>query len=363
MKMKVNVNHLFSAKTIMMFRKLLAIMGAWTVASFYFIFMDYATSEVFAPIENRPYYFIYGSLTQFFGAIIGSFLFGFLEIFILRDSLRKFSLGKIIFIKSMLYIPLFISITLMAFEFYSLLTNEVFFTNKKEMFFSYEVLINMLNWSVVIFLTVIFLEISEYFGEGRLLKFLTGKYHSPVEENRLFMFIDITGSTTIAEKLGHQKYFSFLNDFFFDVTNPIIYNHGEVYQYVGDEISISWLPKRVSAKSNCVKCFEEIKKQLEKRSDYYLKEYGTLPNFKGGINYGTVNVGEVGMLKKEIVYSGDVLNTTSRLVSECRNYSTDLLISQDGVEFLTKKCKMDFLEKGEIILRGKKDKTTIYSTR
>ncbi|MGR3301112.1 MAG: hypothetical protein ACUZ8I_01275 [Candidatus Scalindua sp.] len=52
------------------------------------------------------------------------------------------------------------------------------------------------------------------------------------------MFLDLKSSTTIAEEIGHRRYFEFISDFIADVTTPILNNHGEIYQYVGDEIVI-----------------------------------------------------------------------------------------------------------------------------
>jgi adenylate cyclase len=54
------------------------------------------------------------------------------------------------------------------------------------------------------------------------------------------MFVDLLSSTTIAEALGNEKYHNLLHDFYADITNPIIYNKGEIYQYVGDEVIVSW---------------------------------------------------------------------------------------------------------------------------
>ena len=41
-----------------------------------------------------------------------------------------------------------------------------------------------------------------------------GKYHRPRKEERIVMFLDLTSSTAIAEKLDLYKYSSFLKDFF-----------------------------------------------------------------------------------------------------------------------------------------------------
>jgi adenylate cyclase len=44
--------------------------------------------------------------------------------------------------------------------------------------------------------------IANIIGPQALLNFVTGRYHSPVEENRFVLFVDIAGSTGLAERLG-----------------------------------------------------------------------------------------------------------------------------------------------------------------
>ena len=44
--------------------------------------------------------------------------------------------------------------------------------------------------------------IANLIGPRALLNFITGRYHAPVEENRFVLFVDIAGSTGLAERLG-----------------------------------------------------------------------------------------------------------------------------------------------------------------
>jgi len=60
----------------------------------------------------------------------------------------------------------------------------------------------------------------------------------------------------------------------------------------------------------------------------YLDLYGVYPEFKAGLHAGKVVVTWIGDIKKEIVYHGDVLNTTSRLEAECNRYNQTLLVSE-----------------------------------
>src|SRR5688500_6827271 len=69
-------------------------------------------------------------------------------------------------------------------------------------------------WSTVTVITQFVFQMNTKFGHGRLWKIVTGKYRLPREEEKVFMFVDLNSSTTIAEKLGAINYHGFLRDFF-----------------------------------------------------------------------------------------------------------------------------------------------------
>jgi adenylate cyclase len=188
---------------------------------------------------------------------------------------------------------------------------------------------NTLIWSIVVAVTQLLLQISSKFGQGVFGNIIRGKYNTPKEENRIFMFLDMNNSTTIAEQLGNEKYHDLLKDFFADITNPILDNKGEIYQYVGDEVIVAWKYEDGIHNNQCIQCFFDIKKQIEKQKEKYLRNYGLVPSFKAGMHYGNVVAGEVGIIKRDITYSGDVLNTTSRIMSMCKEFKAEIISSAD----------------------------------
>ena len=214
-------------------------------------------------------------------------------------------------------------------------------------------LVYFIFWGAITLLTLFFLQINDKFGPGMFFKFLAGKYYQPREEERIFMFLDLKSSTTIAEKIGNKKYFSLLKDVFADITNAILVSDGQIYQYVGDEVVISWDTSKGVENSNCVECFSRIKEKLMSRSDFYLLNYGVEPIFKAGLHHGEVTAGEIGSIKRDIVYSGDVLNTTSRIQEQCNSYKVDFLISTDTLALLGDALPYPAIPLGSIDLRGK----------
>ena len=221
--------------------------------------------------------------------------------------------------------------------------------------FSKMALVYFLFWGIVTLFTLFFLQINDKFGPGMFFKFLAGKYYQPREEDRIFMFLDLKSSTSIAEKIGSKRYFNLLNDIFKDVTNSILISGGQIYQYVGDEVVISWELSKGLDRANCIHCFTRIRNKLLSRDQYYQNTYGLHPYFKAGLHLGKVTVGEIGSIKRDIVYSGDVLNTTSRIQEQCKHYEVDFLVSTDTLDALKTNVPYKAIPLGNIALRGKKN--------
>ena len=208
--------------------------------------------------------------------------------------------------------------------------------------------------------SLIYSAISENLGHHLFLNFLFGKYHQPKIEKRFFMFLDMKSSTTIAEALGHVKYFKLLGTYYNFMSDPIINSSGEVDQYIGDEIVISWKPDKGINQASCIKCFFDIRDHLNEHKEVLFQEYGFEIGFKAGIHFGEVTIGEIGALKKEIVFTGDVLNTTARIQSLCNELKSDLLVS-GAVKELLPHSNYQYSSKGEIELKGRNKKEELFS--
>jgi adenylate cyclase len=222
---------------------------------------------------------------------------------------------------------------------------------------------NIIIWTIIISTTQFLLQINDKFGPGNLWKFIRGKYYNPREEKRVFMFLDLKSSTTIAEKIGHKMYYNLLNDFYALITDPIINHLGEIYQYVGDEIVVSWEKEKAFKDQNCISCFYEIKTCIEHAESRFINIYGVVPEFKAGMHSGTVTVGEIGLMKRDIIYTGDVLNTTSRIQEACNLHQAELLVSDEITRALDNSESYQIKNIGEIQLKGKSQKVNIASLR
>jgi adenylate cyclase len=198
-------------------------------------------------------------------------------------------------------------------------------------------------------------------GTRVLLNLLRGRYHSPREEERIFMFLDLRSSTTYAERLGNIRYSSLIQDCFSDLTEAIKRRQAEIYQYVGDEVVLTWPCATGFANLNCLWTYSDFMQALHERAPYYETTYGFVPGFKAGVNCGMVTVAEVGVVKREIAYHGDVLNTAARIQAKCNEYGRELLVAEDIAARVAVDPKIAVELVGDLVLRGKERTVKIYS--
>ncbi|MEO7769194.1 MAG: adenylate/guanylate cyclase domain-containing protein, partial [Ferruginibacter sp.] len=196
-------------------------------------------------------------------------------------------------------------------------------------------------------------QVNKKYGPGILLPLLLGKYRKPKEEERIFLFMDLKSSTSIAETLGHLKYSAFIRDSFMDINTVLPAWNAQIYQYAGDEIVLTWTIEEGMEKFSCIQFFFSCEEKFNARSAYYLKHYGQVPEFKAGLHRGKVTVVEVGDIKRDIAYHGDTLNTAARIQSVCNLYHKSFLTSVHVVENTTIEKYFKTESIGMVGLKGK----------
>jgi class 3 adenylate cyclase len=319
------------------------------------------------PATGNPYHFsksvwITGTTAGVLGLLMGT-----VEILFFNKLFPKLSLLKKIVYKSLIYILIIIFFLLAVTTLYNAnelqanLLDKRVFKNLWIFFFSFSFWSIEIYIATVIGISLLYTEVSENLGQGVLHNFFTGKYHTPKEEERIFMFLDMKSSTTIAEDMGHVKYFGMLKEYFSDLTNPIIQYFGEIYQYVGDEIVVTWTLKNGILNNRCVECFFEMKRTIQKQKMKYQNQFGRVPEFKAGFHYGKVITGEIGVIKREIIFTGDVLNTTARIQSLCNGYGVDLLVSGQLMDKLDLRPPFQKKPMGKNELRGRDEKIDLFT--
>ncbi len=218
-----------------------------------------------------------------------------------------------------------------------------------------------LPFFAVLAVTIQFLlQMNRMVGANVLGYFATGAYHQPKAEERVFLFVDLEGSTQLAERLGSARYFELLRQVVDDLTEPVLAAEGEIYQYAGDEVVITWPMAAGVRAANCVRCYFGIRAALEEQAPRYQRDFGALPRLRGGLHGGMVTAGELGDLRQQIVFVGDILNTAARLEEYAKRSGFDLVVSGTMLSRLRLPADLRADPCGELELRGKEARVAAY---
>ena len=302
------------------------------------------------------------SVTEFAEAIsisiIIGVLLGIIEEFILKSFFERISFYKVWLIRTLLYSALTCAILSLVLSIEIVFEEQISYPEALVFYFLSPLFKRDFLFTIsFIFMIIFIVQIIQIIGIQNLVRLVLGRFHNPREVDRIFMFIDLNDSTTIAENLGNEKYSSFVKECINDISDAIILNGGEIYQYVGDEVSVVW---RLRGKNErCIKCFFKIQSIIDSKKAYYQSKYGVIPIFKAGAHVGKVLLTEVGKFKKELAFHGDVVNTTSRIIGQCRNLKQALLISED-LSKVVNNSLFNLHVQGEISLKGKAERMNLY---
>ena len=299
--------------------------------------------------------------------IVGGLLglaFGYLELFALEAwgrRLQSLAFGPLILAKATIY-TLVVFTTSHAIGFLDGLIAG------KELHEFWVSLVDAENWTLILVtlasygMMAFFVQMNRMVGQDVLMKFLRGRYVRPTAEDRVFMFLDLKDSTPIAEKLG-ATYYQLLNDFFHDISHPVMTARAEIYQYVGDEVVLTWEMDRGVQDANCIRVYTLIDDAVAARAEEYRRKYGVVPEYKAGVHCGSVISAQIGDIKREIVYNGDVVNTASRIQEQCGQLGVDLLVSGDLMQRLDLPDMYAADDLGPTELKGKELPVGLFAVR
>jgi adenylate cyclase len=196
-------------------------------------------------------------------------------------------------------------------------------------------------------------ELIRLVGSRVLFNIALGRYRNPVREARVLMFLDLAGSTSLAEAMGELRVQGLLTRFFFDIDGAIVAHGGEVHAYVGDEVIVTWpLDERMSG-GRCIDCFFAIADSIAERAESYRQEFGIVPSFRAGLHAGQVVISECGSSRRQLAYFGDTVNVTARLQEHCKEVGRNLLVSADLLRLMKLKPAFAIEALGEARLRGR----------
>lgn len=358
-----NLKLLFGLKINRLFFNIIA----WNVNLHLFLFLNYLVYPQIGVEGAKIFQFMYANPTATISlAILVGFSSWLLEDVIFYNYLSKKSLG-VFFLWRILFVTILLVLVFLVTSIYHYHTKIVtdiseYFRLVKWFFFNRTALYLFLIGIIISSYINFFKAIRQKVGFEKFIPIISGYYRSPKEEDRIFIFIDLISSTRYAELLGHEKYSAFLQECFKYLGILEIKYRAMQYQFVGDEVVLSWSAKDERNFRNAVKFYYEYVAILNSHANYFLKEFGIRPEFTASINSGKIMVSEVGTLKSELAFHGDVLNTAARIQKQCKSYKRPLLVTDRFIkrfEPVSHGYKMEWLSDDPLI--GKSKRVGIYA--
>lgn len=348
------------------FKLILLIATIWTLIDTLYILIRFRWLH----ISTRYYFFEYNEgwaiVLREVIVFAMSFMIGYILVFNFKRNSRYLPLWINFITKTALLVLLAFVMNFLIHFGYSILISGLsplyaltdFF---RDAFNTYWILEKLPSWFLIFFVTQLLIEITEKYSPGIFLDIFFGKYVHPRIEKRIVMFIDLKDSTPIAEKLGHKDYFRFIRDFIYFISTALIEYGGRIYQYVGDEVVVSW-PYNVRNSKRCMDALIEARKQLQRNSERFRRKYGIVPEFRVGIHAGEVTVGEIGVIKKDLAMSGDTMNTTARIRSACSELNQKFIVSKDFMDAVDLK-EWQAQSLGIVDLKGKANGLELFALK
>lgn len=214
--------------------------------------------------------------------------------------------------------------------------------------------LNVVFYTFAVTGSIVFvLRVRDLLGSDIFTSLLTGRYRKPVNEERVFLFIDLVGSTSFAEKHGDLRTQEFLGALFTTLAEPVRRYRGTIDDYIGDAVIITWPLQRGITDARCIACVFDIIDQIEANADRWMSQFGQMPRLRAALHGGEIITAEIGVDHHKIAYFGDTVNTTARLESLCRSLGRPILISQDLAQRMTIPPTIHAEYLGEHGLRGR----------
>jgi adenylate cyclase len=195
-------------------------------------------------------------------------------------------------------------------------------------------------------------ELRRLIGPGVFGAVLAGTYRHPQAERRIFLMLDLVGSTGIAERLGPERFLAFLDRWIHALTEPLLAHDGRIYRYVGDEVILTW-EWRAEAPARALAFAIEAAKAIADATASWQRDFGVVPRMRLALHGGPVVAGEIGDVKREITFLGDTLNTAARIAQESRRHEALVVASAEVVDGVTLPGGLASHPLGPVQLRGK----------
>ena len=195
--------------------------------------------------------------------------------------------------------------------------------------------LQVLIYALVVSAVLVFVSrVRDLLGHQVFTNLLLGRYHKPVMEDRVFLFLDLVGSTAYARQHGDLRAQDYLSEIFTAIAEPVRLHKGAIDDYIGDMAMITWPRARGVTDARCIRCVFAILDTFAVDAEYWRNRFGQLPTFRAALHGGSVVTAEIGVDRHKISYFGDVVNTTARIETLCRELNASVLISRELLDHI-----------------------------
>ncbi|SEE60659.1 Adenylate cyclase, class 3 [Rhizobiales bacterium GAS188] len=174
---------------------------------------------------------------------------------------------------------------------------------------------------------IVVMRVVHFIGPETLFHLMVGTYHRPVLEKKMLLFIDMNGSTALAERLGAFATRSLVGKFLFDISGPITNFGGDIYLYKGDGLIAVWDWKMAVKGNKLLHAIDALGDAMRREGPEYQRQFGLVPSFRIGVHGGDVVVSEQGDTKRAIGVYGDTINIAARMEEAAKAYGVGCVLS------------------------------------
>jgi adenylate cyclase len=302
-----------------------------------------------------------GSATR--GAIIGTPILLYerrLLMPALRERVRQLATPLFLLATVALYVVMIIVGNALA----STVLNRLFrfmYSERNAMLMSQSGLLYALGISAIV---VFVFRVRDLIGPGVFANLLIGRYHRPISEERIFLFLDVTGSTRFADRYGDRAAQAYLGRVFNALALPVSRARGSIDDYIGDLALVTWTMERGTRDAACLRCVFDFAARLAAEAESWQDRFGQVPEFRAALHCGPIVTAEIGLERHKIAYFGDVVNTTARLEALSKTLGVHVLVSADLLDRLGS-LPDDLVAEdlGAHILRGRQEPLAVAAIR
>lgn len=176
---------------------------------------------------------------------------------------------------------------------------------------------------------VLVMRVRELLGRDIFGNLLIGRYRRPIREERVFLFVDLAGSTEFADRHGDLRAQEYIGEVFATLAAPVRRSGGSVGDYVGDSAIITWPYEDAIRRAACLTCAFGILAEVESRRHFWLKKFGEMPRLRIALHGGPIITAEIGVDHHKITWFGDTINTTARLEALGKQLGRQVVISTE----------------------------------